>query len=91
MKKIKFLIVAVIVALTTAMVVAFSGCGAASISGIYYQDGTVNTGNGESYMLELYDDGTYELTYRQTWYLGPDLGLTYGRWVKSYGAYEVTS
>ena len=91
MKKLKFLIVAAIVALTTAMVVVFSGCGSAAITGVYYKDGTVNTGTGESYLLELYSDGTYELSYRQSWHIGPDLGLTYGRWVTSYGAYEVTS
>lgn len=91
MKKLKFLIVAAIVALTTAMVVVFSGCGSAAITGVYYKDGTVNTGAGESYLLELYSDGTYELTYRQSWHLGPDLGLTYGRFVKSYGEYDVTS
>ena len=83
MKKLKFLIVAAIVALTTAMVVVFSGCGSAAITGVYYKDGTVNTGAGESYLLELYSDGTYELTYRQSWHLGPDLGLTYGRFVNS--------
>ena len=34
MKKLKLFIVAAIAVLTTAMVVAFSGCGAAGISGL---------------------------------------------------------
>ena len=91
MKKIKLLLVAVIAVITTALVAVFAGCGgSAAIDGVYYKDGHMNTGNSESYMVELYSDGTYELLYEQYWHLGADLGLTYGRFVKSYGTYEVT-
>lgn len=91
MKKLKFLIVAAIVALTTAMVVVFSGCGAAGISGLYYQDGHNGTGVSESYRLELYDDGTYQMLYMQEWDMGAGLTLAYGRLVTSYGTYDVTA
>lgn len=94
MKKLKMVIAACLVVLTvgvTATAVACSDSSEASLVGLYYKDGTVNTGSGESYTLEVYDDGTYELTYRQTWYLGESLALTYGRLVTSYGTYEVTA
>lgn len=91
MKKLKFLIITAIVALTTALVVAFSGCGAAGISGLYYQDGHNGTGVSESYRLELYDDGTYQMLYIQGWDMGAGLTLAYGRLVTSYGTYDVTA
>lgn len=90
MKKIKLLFVAVLAIITTCIVAVFAGCSSASISGVYYKDGHMNTGNSESYMLELYSDGTYELLYEQYWHLNGDLALTYGRFVKSYGTFEVT-
>lgn len=94
MKKLKVLVATSLVVLTagvTATAVGCSGDSEASLVGLYYKDGTVNTGSGESYTLEIYDDGTYELTYRQSWYLGENLSLTYGRLVTSYGSYEVTA
>ena len=91
MKKIKVLVVAAIAPLTMAIVMAFAGCGAASIEGFYNYDNTVGTGISESYKLELYSDGTYQLTYRQTWDMGASLSLTYGRDVTSYGDYTVTA
>ncbi len=91
MKKIKVLVVAAIATLTMAIVMAFAGCGAASIEGFYNYDNTVGTGISESYKLELYSDGTYQLTYRQTWDMGASLSLTYGRDVTSYGDYTVTA
>ena len=91
MKKIKVLVVAAIATLTMAIVMAFAGCGAASIEGFYCKDATINSGSSESYKLELYNDGTYRLTYRQWFALGPSLGLTYGRDVTSYGDYTVTA
>lgn len=91
MKKIKVLVVAAIATLTMAIVMAFAGCGAASIEGFYCKDTTMNAGNSESYKLELYSDGTYQLTYRQWFAIGPNLGLTYGRDVTSYGDYTVTA
>lgn len=91
MKKLKLFIVAAIAVLTTAMVVAFSGCGAAGISGLYYQDGHNGTGESESYRLELYDDGTYQMLYMQEWDMGDALTLAYGRLVTSYGTYDVTA
>ncbi len=94
MKKLKVLLAAclvVIAAVITATAAACSGSSQATLVGLYYKDGTVNTGSGESYTLEVYDDGTYELTYRQSWHLGESLSLTYGRLVTSYGTYEVTA
>lgn len=91
MKKLKLFIVAAIAVLTTAMVVAFSGCGAAGISGLYYQDGHNGTGVSESYRLELYDDGTYQMLYMQEWDMGDALTLAYGRLVTSYGTFDVTA
>ena len=91
MKKIKLLFVAVLAIITTCIVAVFAGCSSASISGVYYKDGHMNTGNSESYMVELYEDGTYELLYEHYWHLNGDLSLTYGRFVKSYGTYDVVA
>lgn len=111
MKKAKIIAAALLIGLLSALsCVAFAGCSsrAAKTTGLYFEDNIALTGSPDDgatknpssfYRLELFDDGTYELSFTHWWVLGykeamtpgKPLELTYGRNVVSYGEYTQDS
>lgn len=89
MKKVKKLMITLVaVAAVVFACVSFAACGTPKSEGLYYTAAIQNQGVSYSYKLELFDNGTYEMTYDYDWSISA-VALTYGRNVTSYGTYTV--
>lgn len=90
MKKNKIALAAAALAVSATMLASMTACGAPKSTGLFYSPNETANGTSEHYKLELFEDGTYEMTYFHRWVFN-GLGLTYGRDVVSYGEYTVTA
>lgn len=95
MKKIGTILASIVMLFVCVCLAACKKEAAVTTVGVYYSATTTNLPeNGgttrEIYSLELFSNGTYEMTYSQGWTIQA-ITLNYGRDVTSYGNYTVTS